>query len=127
MTPASRPLSRARPDGRGRGRGDRGGVGGLLTGARLREIGVRHIRFIDSAAFHASRWDFAYTGGDSHGNLTGLRGKRVGIIGTGATAVQIVPHVAEAAEHRRAIAFAALLGLGRRLRPRRGGGRRAAA
>ena len=36
-------------------------------------------------SFHTSRWDYAYTGGDSNGNLTGLRGKRVGIIGTGAT------------------------------------------
>ncbi len=50
-------------------------------------------------SFHTSRWDYDYTGGDSDGNLTGLRGKRVGIIGTGATAVQCVPHVAEAAEH----------------------------
>ncbi|MEE2674646.1 MAG: NAD(P)/FAD-dependent oxidoreductase [Myxococcota bacterium] len=48
--------------------------------------------------FHTSRWDYAYTGGDSEGNLSGLRGKRVGIIGTGATAVQCVPHVGEAAE-----------------------------
>ena len=31
-------------------------------------------------------------------NLTGLRDKRVGIIGTGATAVQCVPHLGEAAE-----------------------------
>ena len=33
------------------------------------------------------------------GNLTGLAGKRVGVIGTGATAVQCVPHVGAAAEH----------------------------
>ena len=50
-------------------------------------------------SFHTSRWDYAYTGGDSSGNLTGLRGKRVGIIGTGATAVQCVPHLGAAAEH----------------------------
>ncbi len=49
--------------------------------------------------FHTSRWDYAYTGGDSEGNLTKLRGKRVGIIGTGATAVQCVPHVGQTAEH----------------------------
>jgi cyclohexanone monooxygenase len=49
-------------------------------------------------SFHTSRWDYAYTGGDSEGNLTGLAGKRVGIIGTGATAVQCVPHLAEACE-----------------------------
>src|SRR5690606_11327621 len=50
-------------------------------------------------SFHASRWDYRYTGGSSAGGLTGLAGKRVGIIGTGATAVQVVPHVAEWAEH----------------------------
>ena len=49
--------------------------------------------------FHTSRWDYDYTGGDSDGNLTGLAGKRVGIIGTGATAVQAIPHLGEAAEH----------------------------
>ncbi len=49
--------------------------------------------------FHTSRWDYAYTGGDPDGNLTGLRGKRVGIIGTGATAVQCVPHLGEASDH----------------------------
>ncbi len=43
--------------------------------------------------FHTSRWDYAYTGGDSNGGLTGLADKRVGIIGTGATAVQCVPHL----------------------------------
>jgi cation diffusion facilitator CzcD-associated flavoprotein CzcO len=50
-------------------------------------------------SFHTSRWDYDYTGGSSTGNLTGLRGKRVGIIGTGATAVQCVPHLGEAAGH----------------------------
>jgi len=49
--------------------------------------------------FHTSRWDYDYTGGDCDGGLTGLAGKRVGIIGTGATAVQCIPHLAEGAEH----------------------------
>ena len=49
--------------------------------------------------FHTSRWDYEYTGGTNEGNLTGLRDKRVGIIGTGATAVQCVPHVGDWAEH----------------------------
>ena len=48
--------------------------------------------------FHTSRWDYGYTGGDAHGGLTGLADKRVGIIGTGATAVQCVPHLAEGAK-----------------------------
>src|SRR5277367_5731912 len=45
--------------------------------------------------FHTSRWDYRYTGGDSSGGLTGLANKRVGIIGTGATAIQCVPHLGE--------------------------------
>ena len=61
--------------------------------------GIPGIESFAGHAFHTSRWDYAYTGGDSSGGLTGLRGKRVGIIGTGATAVQCVPHVAEAAAH----------------------------
>lgn len=46
-------------------------------------------------AFHTSRWDYRYTGEQ----LENLAGKRVGIIGTGATAVQCVPHLAAAAQH----------------------------
>ena len=61
--------------------------------------GIPGIRSFKGHTFHTSRWDYAYTGGDSDGNLTGLNGKRVAIIGTGATAVQCVPHLGEAAEH----------------------------
>lgn len=50
-------------------------------------------------SFHTSRWDYAYTGGDNRGNLSGLSDKRVGIIGTGATAIQCVPPLAESARH----------------------------
>lgn len=49
--------------------------------------------------FHTCRWDFDYTGGDNAGNLTKLAGKRVAVIGTGATGVQCIPHVGAAAEH----------------------------
>ena len=48
--------------------------------------------------FHTSRWDYSYTGGNSYGNLDGLKDKRVGIIGTGATAIQCVPFLGEAAQ-----------------------------
>jgi cyclohexanone monooxygenase len=61
--------------------------------------GIPGIESFEGHSFHTSRWDYAYTGGDSDGNLTGLHGKRVGIIGTGATAVQCVPHLGLAAEH----------------------------
>ncbi len=57
---------------------------------------------VDSFAghsFHTSRWDYDYTGGDAGGELTGLRDKRVGVIGTGATAVQCVPHLAASSGH----------------------------
>ncbi len=59
--------------------------------------GIDGIELFRGHAFHTSRWDYAYTGGDSNGNLVGLRDKRVGIIGTGATAVQVVPHLAASA------------------------------
>jgi len=49
--------------------------------------------------FHTSRWDYAYTGGDTNGNLHKLADKRVAIIGTGATAIQCVPHLGKHAKH----------------------------
>jgi len=48
--------------------------------------------------FHTSRWDYDYTGGDTNGGLTKLADKRVGIIGTGATAIQSVPRVGQYAK-----------------------------
>jgi cation diffusion facilitator CzcD-associated flavoprotein CzcO len=45
-------------------------------------------------AFHTSRWDYQYTGQ----NLEHLKDKVVGIIGTGASAVQIVPELAKTAK-----------------------------
>jgi cyclohexanone monooxygenase len=44
-------------------------------------------------SFHTSRWDYAYTGGDTTGNLHKLHDKRIAVIGTGATAIQCVPHL----------------------------------
>ncbi|PSN68207.1 FAD/NAD(P)-binding domain-containing protein [Corynespora cassiicola Philippines] len=57
--------------------------------------GLDGIQDFKGKSFHSSRWDFDYTGGDPLGNLHKLQDKRVGIIGTGATAVQIVPHLGE--------------------------------
>jgi cyclohexanone monooxygenase len=45
--------------------------------------------------FHTSRWDYDYTGGDTTGGLNKLSDKRVGIIGTGATAIQSVSHLGQ--------------------------------
>ena len=48
--------------------------------------------------FHTSRWDYDYTGGDTAGDMHKLNDKRVGIIGTGATAIQSVSHLGEHAK-----------------------------
>jgi len=61
--------------------------------------GIPGIEDFGGHTFHTSRWDYPYTGGDAAGNLTGLTDKRVGIVGTGATAVQCVPHLGQWAEH----------------------------
>ncbi|KAF1807949.1 FAD/NAD(P)-binding domain-containing protein [Eremomyces bilateralis CBS 781.70] len=60
--------------------------------------GAPGIESFKGHSFHSARWDYNYTGGDSDGGLSKLSDKRVGIIGTGATAVQIVPHLGEAAK-----------------------------
>jgi cation diffusion facilitator CzcD-associated flavoprotein CzcO len=50
--------------------------------------------------FHTARWDFSCTGGSpTDTTLSKLQGKRVGVIGTGATAVQVIPQVARWAGH----------------------------
>jgi cation diffusion facilitator CzcD-associated flavoprotein CzcO len=56
--------------------------------------GIPGIADFRGHAFHTSRWDYGYTGED----LGHLADKRVGIIGTGATAIQCVPHLARAAK-----------------------------
>ncbi|WP_310778270.1 flavin-containing monooxygenase [Mycobacterium sp. Z3061] len=56
--------------------------------------GIPGINDFRGHMFHTSRWDYAYTGDQ----LENLSDKRVGIIGTGATAVQCVPHLGAAAQ-----------------------------
>ena len=63
------------------------------TASRPKLPGIPGIQDFEGHSFHTSRWDYAYTGGDHRGDLTGLADKRVAIIGTGATAIQCVPHV----------------------------------
>lgn len=60
--------------------------------------GIPGIDSFRGHTFHTSRWDYGYTGGDSNGDLKGLADKRVGIIGTGATAVQCIPHLGASSE-----------------------------
>jgi len=71
-------------------------AGGLLHRPKL--PGIPGVDAFKGHSFHTSRWDYAYTGGDSSGNLDGLKDKAVGIIGTGATAVQCVPHLGASAK-----------------------------
>jgi cation diffusion facilitator CzcD-associated flavoprotein CzcO len=59
--------------------------------------GIPGIDRFKGHSFHTSRWDYGYTGGDPNGALMErLADKRVAIIGTGATAVQAVPHLSRA-------------------------------
>jgi cyclohexanone monooxygenase len=71
-------------------------AGGVLHKAKL--PGIPGIERFEGKSFHTSRWDYSYTGGDSRGGMSKLADKRVGIIGTGATAVQVVPKLAESAK-----------------------------
>jgi cation diffusion facilitator CzcD-associated flavoprotein CzcO len=61
--------------------------------------GIPGIDNFKGHTFHTSRWDYEYTGGDTNGNLYKLGDKRVAVIGTGATAVQCVPHLAKHTKH----------------------------
>lgn len=70
---------------------------GALQTPKLPDI--KGLEDFEGHCFHTSRWDYAYTGGDSSGGLSSLSGKRVAIVGTGATAIQCIPHVAQSASH----------------------------
>lgn len=70
--------------------------GGL---SRPKLPGVPGINEFEGHTFHTSRWDYSYTGGNERGNLTGLQDKNVGVIGTGATALQCVPEIGKWAKH----------------------------
>ena len=61
--------------------------------------GIKGIGDYQGHTFHTSRWDYNYTGGSSEGELSNLKDKRVAVIGTGATAVQCVPHVGASAKN----------------------------
>ena len=57
--------------------------------------GIPGIDDFEGREFHTSRWDYDYTGGDPSGQpMARLADKRVAIVGTGATAVQCIPHLA---------------------------------
>jgi cation diffusion facilitator CzcD-associated flavoprotein CzcO len=51
-------------------------------------------------AFHTGAWDFNVTGGSQElPQLSNLKDKRVAVVGTGATGVQVIPKVSEWAKH----------------------------
>jgi cyclohexanone monooxygenase len=60
--------------------------------------GIPGIEDFRGHSFHTMRWDYRYTGGSPEEPMTGLADKRVGIIGTGCSAVQCVPPLGESAK-----------------------------
>jgi cation diffusion facilitator CzcD-associated flavoprotein CzcO len=57
--------------------------------------GINGIAKFKGKMFHTSRWEYDYTGGTCDiPDLTKLKDKRVAIVGTGATSIQAVPHLA---------------------------------
>jgi len=63
---------------------------GLLNIPKL--PGIAGIHEFKGHMFHTARWDYDYTGGNQKNPvLDKLAGKRVAIVGTGATAIQLVP------------------------------------
>lgn len=58
--------------------------------------GIPGIDQFEGKVFHTARWDYDYTGGEWRNPvLAKLRDKKVAIIGTGATAIQVVPYLAK--------------------------------
>jgi len=66
---------------------------------RAKLPGIQGIASFRGHSFHTSRWDYGYTGGDETGGLVKLQDKRIAIIGTGATAIQCIPHLGRWAKH----------------------------
>jgi cyclohexanone monooxygenase len=61
--------------------------------------GIPGINDFKGHMFHSARWDYDYTGGDASGGLHKLADKRVALVGTGATGVQLVPHLGRDSQH----------------------------
>ncbi|KAL7628561.1 hypothetical protein AAE478_000076 [Parahypoxylon ruwenzoriense] len=74
---------------------------GLLSRPHVPKLGGVGIEGFKGEIFHTSLWNYDVTGGSSEeafSPLLKLKDKRVGIIGTGATAIQVVPCLAEYAK-----------------------------
>ncbi|KAL2285486.1 hypothetical protein FJTKL_08149 [Diaporthe vaccinii] len=76
------------------------GAGGVLSIPKIPKLSGWSEFRAKKHAFHTSRWGYAYTGGSQEKpDMTKLKGKRVSLVVTGATAVQVVPELAKWAEH----------------------------
>lgn len=72
-------------------------AGGVMNMPKL--PGIPGIGDFAGKIFHSARWDYDYTGGDWHDpTLSKLADKRVAIIGTGATSIQVVPFLGKYAK-----------------------------
>ncbi|QIG81545.1 flavin-containing monooxygenase [Stakelama tenebrarum] len=61
--------------------------------------GIPGIDSFKGKLFHTARWDYDYTGGEWRNPvLSKLKDKKVAIVGTGATAVQVVPYLGKYAK-----------------------------
>ena len=60
--------------------------------------GIKDYLSAGGHVFHSARWDYEYSGGDANGGLDKLGDKRVALVGTGATGVQVVPHLGRDAQ-----------------------------
>jgi cation diffusion facilitator CzcD-associated flavoprotein CzcO len=75
-------------------------AGGFLQLPKL--PGIPGLPEFEGKVFHSSRWDYDYTGGHpgrDGGGLPKLHDKRVGLVGTGASGLQIATPLADAARH----------------------------
>jgi len=74
----------------------------LITGTgplhRPKLPGISGIEDFEGTSFHTSRWEYSITGGSPLEPMNKLATKRVGIIGTGATAIQCIPHLGRDAQ-----------------------------
>jgi cyclohexanone monooxygenase len=70
---------------------------GVLNKPKL--PGIPGIQTFKGKSFHTARWDFDYTGGDTQGGLVKLADKRVALIGTGASGIQVAPYLGRYAQH----------------------------
>lgn len=71
---------------------------GILSQVKLPDI--PGIETFKGKSFHTARWDYDYTGGGPENpHLDRLKDKRVGFVGTGATALQCIPPLGHSAKH----------------------------